>query len=86
MIEESVFEEYIFLWPPNINNATVNIYCKFVGNDYFVSKVLILRLGNAYLLSINRYYKNRISLGIKITFYFLEFIIKVPFLRMLPVR
>ena len=83
MIEESVFEEYIFLWPPNINNATVNIYCKFVGNDYFVSKVLILRLGNAYL---NRYYKNRISLGIKINFYFLEFIIKVPFLRMLPVR
>ena len=53
MIEESVFEVYTFLWPPNINNATVNIYCKFVGNDYFVSKVLILRLGNAYLLSIS---------------------------------
>ena len=85
MIEESVFEVYTFLWPPNINNATVNIYCKFVGNDYFVSKVLILRLGNAYLLSIS-FHKNRISLGIKINFYFLEFIIKVPFLRMLPVR
>ena len=53
MIEESVFEEYIFLWPPNISNATVNIYFKFVGYDYFVSKVLILRSGNEYLLSIS---------------------------------
>ena len=42
MIEESVFEEYIFTWPPNINNATVNIYCNFVGYTYFESKLLIL--------------------------------------------